>query len=477
MRIFLQDRKNIFTYVESQFNTVLLLLEFIIINLWFRANLVFIRRWNMTSNRPIFTICVVSFLLNFACKREFVSDLDRALDTKYVINYLSPNLNRVQSDNQLTLSFQLVPDDSVGFTQLLVGKSQPSYSLGTYSITLNIDTIQNLSRFSIPLSFFFKTTRTRQDSLHFVKFSLKKSLDSYQMLTPRSNHASILLPNNRIISSGGVASFSDTALSTIEYFSPETGISTSLPSNSTYGRAGHGLYYHEFSEMLFLVGGGNRHYSNDATRKSTPIERLSTLNGNIKSFSFQIPGQDFAWVGQDNLFWVQGGLIGEMYQSRLFGFQAQSDTLKLLYNNGSGIQLAEHTLTSVSPSELFLFGSTFGGSFNSHFSVYFFKKTGGVSYSPILPQKLRNEHAIALLTNDFLLVSGGYHYLNLQGLIENSFELIDLQKNKSYLIPTTLTSERASHTMIKIDHNIFVLGGYNQQQTVLSTIEHFIIEE
>ncbi len=404
-----------------------------------------------------------------SCDRPEIS----AGDLDYRIEVISPDPAVVLTSDTLSLSFRVVPDDSLGFNRVQVRGRQPVFSDGVYTTSILMSTADTSITLYIDL---FLDDRLRiRDSVTFLHLRLRKDPVIYSMVHPRAGHSTTAGPDGKWYSTGGVPGWFDPALNSTESFDAALRISSEEPSYSLqYGRAGHGSLFLINSQTLAVFGGGPRLYQPERSDSLLPFELISPGQPARIQLQNRIT-REFAWDRLENQIFLHGGYSASAF-CRL---SASEDSVRTELTKPNGYSLDEHTLNVLpaAPGFLFLGAGYFDFYDPLMYSFYISAGTGRFYLSDIFYQELRKDHASAKFGSRFLIISGGYLQENGSRRLLNSLEIIDPESGRTYRLPYSLTTARAAHTMVTSGKDIWVLGGWNREQQVITTIEHFYLAD
>ena len=393
------------------------------------------------------------------------------------LKILSPNPDFTLDSDTATVSLKITlskeyPSISVKIANQTAAKS----SSDIYSLFLNFAPFSG-SRIAIPVDIFSDETRIAVDTIRFVRFRLIPQAN-YSMTNPRSNHASLVVGEN-IVSFGGVESYSENATNSLEIFNSVSGLSQIQTTSLSYSRSGHGMVYNSVTDSLYVFGGGKKQYAKDGTDDVIPTESINFSNKNGAVPVQSNPGfyQDFGWYYDNTNLFIQGGARKTTQTNSYFKI-AVSDGFKKELQVDNNLTISEQILIQdpVYSGYLYFMSSSFDKDGVSNLTGFVQKNSGGLSFEPIQVKGVRNEHTGINLDDGFVLLCGGYQFNGTTDSVRDDFELQDLKTGRSYWISTRLSVGRASHTMCKIGNNIYILGGYDQTQSVLKSIEKFIYQ-
>lgn len=418
----------------------------------------------------ILSILFLSSVL-ISCHRE----PEAPAPIRYSVDLIYPSSETVISTDTFSVLVKITSSDTSTFSQIAImgGVVQPTQPQ-IYKRLLNKSMFQT-PRMNVPVSLMNEDNTVYSDTVRLVYFKLNYE-SSFEMITPRSNHASAVISGSEILTTGGVSGAETEALKSYEIFNTSTNQSTGNIGQMNFGRAGHGMFYDQTSSKVYVFGGGKKQYASDGNGEKIPNERFSVGQPSLNSMN-DILDQDFAYFFDGTNLFVQGGVNKTDY-STLYAYYGLNDSLEIKLLNQRSVGMGEHTLIQdpVYSGYLMFLGYKFNGE-NSELNAGFIGKySGGIYNENIQLYEPRNEHCTIYLDQGFALVSGGFSVENGSEKILNSFELIDLRTLKTYKITQKMNSEHASHTMCKLGNTLFILGGYNQNGNVLKSIEKFIYQ-
>lgn len=415
----------------------------------------------------IFSILFLSSAL-LSCHRE----PDAPAPIRYSVDLIYPSAETVISTDTFTVMVKITSSDTSTFSQVaimgaVVQPTQPQI----YKRLLNKSMFQS-PRMNIPVSLLNEGNTVYSDTVRLVYFKLNYE-NNFEMVSPRSNHASAVISGSEILTTGGVSGAETEALKSYEIFNTSTNQSIENSGQLNFGRAGHGMLYDQTSSKVYVFGGGKKQYASEGDGEKIPNERFTVGQPSLTSMN-DILDQDFAYFFDGVNLFVQGGVNKEGY-SKLYAYYGLNDSLEIKLLNQRSVEMGEHTLIQdpVYSSSLMFLGYIFPIGDLKLNAGFIRKYSGGILNENIQLFEPRNEHCIVSLDQGFVLVAGGFSVQNGMDKILNSFELIDLRTLKTYKISQKMNSEHASHTMCKLGNTLFILGGYNQNGNVLKSIEKF----
>lgn len=387
---------------------------------------------------------------------------------------LAPDPTFTVESDTATLTVRAVLSRNIDGLSLKIGSEKMiKNSNGDYSLLIHFAPFGTI-RYAVPVDYYKDDQWIAADTARFVRFSLIGETTS-QMDKPRSNHASVLIGDD-IWTVGGVTDYLSEADHSVEIYHTQSATSENLTTGFQYARSGHGIIYDQQHQQIYVVGGGNRQYAKDGNNQLIATERISIQQPNQTSIKSNNGGwyQDFGYYFDGDYFFIQGG-VGKTETKNTFFSLALSDSLTLDFKVERNFPISEQIMIPYLYDNRYIFfnSSEFDESQAATISGFIVKSTGGIYIDNLLLKTFRNEHAAVSLENGFALVSGGFSVLINQPMILNSFELLDFQTFTSYKVRTTLQKERSSHSMIVKGNKIYVLGGYDQNNTVLKSIEIF----
>lgn len=392
---------------------------------------------------------------------------------RYSIELIYPSENTVIETDTFSVIIKANSSDTTTFSKVsIMGGVVYPFQKQTYKRLLNRSMFSS-PRMSIPISFLNEENAVFTDSIRLIYFNLN-FLDAYQMTKPRANHASAVISDHQIISSGGSSVYDSQADDTYEIFDSNSGASEIKPEyKMKFSRAGHGMIYDSLNQRIHVFGGGNFQYANESDGVKIPTERFQIGQTSLQSEN-EILTQDFAYYFDGEKLYVHGGVEKENFTT-MFASYLIDDSLTNNFLNTKSFGAGEHVLVQdpIFSSTLLFQGNTFGLNFPPYSFGFIYKIYSGIVPENVNLHEARNEHCAVNLENGFILFSGGFSIQNGEVKILDSFELLDASTLKVYQVGTKFQSERASHTMCKLGNNIFIFGGYNQNKTVLNSVEKF----
>jgi len=404
-----------------------------------------------------------------SCDRPEIS----AADLDYRIELISPDPAVVITSDTLKLSFRVVPDDSLGFNRILVRGREPVFSGGRYITSIPLTPADTSVTLYVEL--FLDDGLRIRDSVTFLHLKLRKDPVLFSMVHPRAGHSTTAGPDGKWYSTGGVPGWFDPALNSTESFDATLRISSAEPGYSLQnGRAGHGSLFLKNSQTLVVFGGGPRLYQPDRKEPLLPFELIAP--GQPTRIQAQnLITREFAWDRLENKIFLHGGYSA----SAFYRLSASEDSVRTELTKPNGYSLDEHTMNVLpaAPDFLFLGAGYFEFYDPLMYSFYISAGTGRFYLSDIFYQELRKDHASAKFGSRFLIISGGYLQENGTRRLLSSLEIIDPESGRTYRFPDTLSTARAAHTMVTSGKDIWVLGGWNPEQQVITTIEHFYLAD
>jgi hypothetical protein len=414
---------------------------------------------------------LVPFLLVGGCNR--VEPEPEPLRTTLVI--LSPNPDYTLDSDTATVSLKItLSKDYPSVSVKIAHQTATKTSSGIYSLFLNFTPFSG-NRIAVPVDIFSDENRIAVDTLRFVRFRLTPQ-SIYSMTNPRSNHASVVV-GEHIVTFGGVESYSGNAINSLEIFNTVSGLSEIQATSLSFSRSGHGIVYNSVTDSLYVFGGGKKQYAIYGDDQLIPAEsvKFSALNGAAATYTNPGFYQDFGWYYDNSKLYIQGGSRKNFGLTNTYFKIAVSEAFRKELQVSNNLSLSEQVLVQdpLYIDYLYFVSSDFGRGGVSNITGFVKKSTGAIYFEPIQVRGARNEHTGIDLDGGFVLIGGGFYTETEMGTIRNDFELQDLKTGKSYIISTKLATGRASHTMCKIGNNIYILGGYDQTQSVIKSIEKF----
>jgi hypothetical protein len=300
------------------------------------------------------------------------------------------------------------------------------------------------------------------------------------MTSPRQSHTATLLPNGKILITGGTLNTVNgnvTYLNSAELFDPVTETFTAVaPMN--FARTYHTATLLQNGKVL-IVGGdhGDQDATNDTAEMFDPATGTFTLVANMMVEARSLHTTTTLQNGKVLI--AGGGHLEGLFEigtdtAELFDPASQTFT-------AAGVMSSvryEHTATVLPNGKVLLAGGGLSGNIPiigaipsvtnvSHTGELFDPVSGTFSAITAPMTSPRTIHTATLLPNGKVLLAGGYNgnvaAPGVPAAFNNTAELFDPTSGMfTSLLPNTMTSARALHTAtLMADGRVLLVGGFN----------------